>query len=284
MRKKTALIIFTLLVSISLLAFALFWLRPAKVVQDAFTKLATSDTQSFNAIISISNPQASLDILGEQASIQLDVNGKFKRENDKQDSLEAAVKLTTKTETVTMIMEANIIFIGEQAYFQIIKAPPAFPALAQLKGQWIEIPRGMQEEVKKTPVSGKIFLDIKSNERLEINGVSTKIYKTTATSAAVVRMLDSIASILGTNLSEKQKNEIQKGVADTETIPVNLAIAPWSREIRQIKSYTVIPSTKSAITIEFTFTDRNQPVIINAPDNAQTLSNIAGLKTDSIGQ
>lgn len=276
MRKKITAKILAFIVIVAVVAFVLFWMRPAKVVEKSFDKLANSRTQTFSAVISVSNPQASVDILGEQASIELNVSGKFKRENDKRDSVDAVVKLSTKTETTTMMIEANTRFIGEQAYFQIIEAPATFPSLAQLKGQWIELPRGMQKDVSELPASSKAFLEIETGENKEIDGVEVKTYKVMATAAAVVRMLDSMASILGTHLTAEQISNIQLGVAAAETLPVELAITPWSREIRQIKSSTVVPGSDNTMSIEFTFRDRNQSVEITVPENAQTLSSLAG--------
>lgn len=276
MRKKIIAKILAFIVIVAVVAFVLFWMRPAKVVEKSFDKLANSRTQTFSAVISVSNPQASVDILGEQASIELNVSGKFKRENDKRDSVDAVVKLSTKTETTTMTIEANTRFIGEQAYFQIIEAPATFPSLAQLKGQWIELPRGMQKDVSELPASSKAFLEIETGENKEIDGVEVKTYKVMATAAAVVRMLDSMASILGTHLTAEQISNIQLGVAAAETLPVELAITPWSREIRQIKSSTVVPGSDNTMSIEFTFRDRNQSVEITVPENAQTLSSLAG--------
>lgn len=276
MSKKKGLRIFVLIVVVAVVVFVLFWIRPKKVVQDSLDNLAKSKTQVFNAVIFVSNPQASIDILGEQASVELTVDGVFRREDSARDSIDAVVKLTTKTETASMLIEVNTRFIGEQAYFQILRAPPTFPALVELKGQWIELPRGTQKEVSELSGSSEVFLEVEAGEEREVDGVKVKTYKTVATAAAVVRMLDSVASILGTHLSAEQIGNIQQGIADAETLPVELAITPWSREIRQIRSSTTVPGSDNNMSIEFTFKDRNKPVEIIVPENAQTLGSIAG--------
>ena len=284
MRIKTFFRILIIIVAVVAVAFLIFWIRPKAVVQSAFNKLANSDTQSFGAIVSISNPQAAMDILGEKSSIELDVKGKFKREKTGRDSIDAVVKLTTNSESITMLTEVNIKFVGEQSYFQVVKAPPTFPALVQLKGEWIEIARGTQRDVSELPIAGEIFLEVKSGDKREVNGDNTKVYQAKATSAAVIHMLDNIASILGTHLSTEQIKGIQEGIASAESMPVELAITPWSREIRQIKSSTVVPDSNNTMSIEFTFADRNEVVEIEAPSNAQTLGSMAGVGTDSISQ
>jgi len=284
MRIKTFFRILIIIVAVVAVAFLIFWIRPKAVVQSAFNKLANSDTQSFGAIVSISNPQAAMDILGEKSSIELDVKGKFKREKTGRDSIDAVVKLTTNSESITMLTEVNIKFVGEQSYFQVVKAPPTFPALVQLKGEWIEIARGTQRDVSELPIAGEIFLEVKSGDKREVNGDNTKVYQAKATSAAVIHMLDNIASILGTHLSTEQIKGIQEGISSAESMPVELAITPWSREIRQIKSSTVVPDSNNTMSIEFTFADRNEVVEIEAPSNAQTLGSMAGVGTDSISQ
>jgi hypothetical protein len=280
MRVKTVFKILVLLIAVITAAFILFWMRPAKVVQDAFEKLAISSSQAFQATISVSNPQASVDILGEQASVNLDIDGKFTREDNKRDSFEATVQLTTKTETLTLLIEANTKFIDEKAYFQITRTPSTIPTLAQLKGQWIELPRGTKKEASTLPEKNRTFTKVEAGDKQEIDGVTTKTYHATATSAAVIRMLDSIASILGTHLTAEQINNIQQGIAEAENLPIELAVTPWTREIRRIKSSTTVPNSNNNIDIQFTFSDRNKLFVITAPEGAQTLGSIAGLKTD----
>jgi len=284
MRKRFIFRLLLALLLITALSWLIYYTRPTKVVNDSLTKLANSDTQTFRAAISITNPTATQDILGEQATIELVIDGQFKRVPDQRDSLDAQVVLTTKTETVTLTVEANTRFIGEQAYFQITKAPPAFPALAQLKGLWMELPRGTEQQPSKLPAKKEIFTKVTKGDKQDVNGVKATTYHTVATSAAVIRMLDSIAQVLGTHLTADQITNIQQGVADAETIPADIAITPWSRQVHRISTTTTVPGSNNSMSVEFTFSDHNQPVSISVPEGAQSLTDLANTATEQNNQ
>ncbi len=272
-------VIFRIILAVLVLlvgSLAVYWTRPSRVVEDALAKLSASDTQRFYSTISVTNPAASIDILGEKASIDLLINGQFKREADRRDSLDATIQLTTKTETLTMLIEANTRFIGDQAFFQITKAPPSLPVLAQLKNIWIELPRGTQQSPSTLPDPETTFIDVKSGSREDLDGTTVKIYHATATSAAVIRMMDAIAQVLGTHLTAEQITNIQQGIANAETVPIELAITPWTNEIRRISLNTTVPGSNNNMSIELKFIDRNAPVEIAAPADAKKISDIAG--------
>lgn len=262
--------------AVAVMGLVFYWTRPSRVVDAAVTKLANSDSQHFIANISVTNPAASMDILGEKASIDLLINGQFKREADTRDSLDATVQLTTKTETVTMLVEANTRFIGDQAYFQITKAPPSLPVLAKLKNIWIELPRGAQQESATLPDNEPVFVEVNGGSRQDLDGTTVKIYQATATSAAVIRMMDAIAQVLGTHLTASQIENIQQGIANAATVPVELAITPWSNEVRRISLDTTVPGSNNNMSIELKLTGRNQPGEIAIPPDAKKLSDIAG--------
>lgn len=277
MSKRIVIRILILFIALLLVSFFIFWNRPSRIVDKAFVKLGASTTQHFYSAVSISNPAASVDILGEPASVDLLVDGKFKREVNQRDSLDATLQLTTKTETLTMLIEANTRFIGDQAYFQITKAPPSLPALSQLKNLWIEMPRGTQQAPSTLPAQTETFLTVKAGPRQEIDGTKVKLYYATATSSAVIRMMDAIAKILGTHLTADQVNNIQQGVASAEMVPIELAITPWSNEIRRLSLATTVPGSNNTMSIEFKFTERDEPVEITVPPDAKSLSDIAGI-------
>jgi len=281
MSKRVIIRIVLAIVALTVVSGVVYWTRPSREVDSALTNLAESDTQHFYSTISISNPSASVDILGEPASIELLINGQFKRESEQRDSLEATVQLTTKTETLTMLVEANTRFIGDQAYFQITKAPPSLPVLAQLKNVWIELPRGTQQEPSSLPAPEDTFVQVKAGPRQELDGITVKTYQATATSTAVIRMMDAIAQVLGTHLTAEQIASIQQGIANADTVPIELAITPWTNEIRRLSLQTTVPGSNNNMNIEIKFTDRNDPVAISAPTDSKKLSDIAGASTTS---
>lgn len=281
MRKRFIIRIIIAVIALTVISLLVYWMRPSRVVDTALAKLARSDTQHFYSTISITNPEASVDILGEKASVDLLVNGQFKHETDRRDSLDATVQLTTKTETLTMLVEANTRFIGDQAFFQITKAPPSLPLLAGLKNIWIELPRGTQQSPSTLPKEQDTFVSVKAGPRQELDGTTVKTYQAVATSAAVIRMMDSIAQVLGTHLTAEQIASIQQGVANAENVPIELAITPWSNEIRRISLVTTVPGSNNNMSIDLKFTERNKPFEISAPSDAQKLSDIAGATNES---
>jgi hypothetical protein len=281
MRKRFFIRLILIVIALTVISLLVYWTRPSRVVDTALAKLARSDTQHFYSAISITNPEASIDILGEKASVDLLVNGQFKREADRRDSLDATLQLTTKTETLTMLVEANARFIGDQAYFQITKAPPSLPLLAELKNIWIELPRGTQQSPAALPEQEDTFVSVKAGPRQELDGTTVKAYQAVATSAAVIRMMDSIAQVLGTHLTAEQIASIQQGVANAENVPIELAITPWSNEIRRISLVTTVPGSNNNMSIELKFTERNKPVEIAVPTDAKKLSDIAGASDEA---
>jgi len=277
-RKKILLFLFLLLVVV--IAGTVYYnSRPVKILQSALVNLADSQSQAFTADISVSNPQASLDILGEQASVELKIVGQYERQDKNRSNVEALARLTTKTATTTWLLEANTKFIDDQAYFQITQAPPTLPALAGLKGQWITLPRGSSGAPEELPDQQRTFLAADFINSQNFDGDKVKIYQASATSIAVIRILDGIAAVLGTHLTAEQINQIQEGIAQQANLPVEIAITPWSREVRYIKSTTTVPPNNNTISIAFTFSNRNQPVAIIAPPDAKTLGEIAGLSS-----
>ncbi len=262
-------------VAIGVISFIWWRQRPMRVVEEAAQKLVEAQTQRFSSVVKIENSQATKDILGEQATVELAVDGVYARQKDARDSVDAHVVLTTKTESVTLLVEGNIKFIGDKAYFEITKAPLAFPALVQLKGMWVEIPRGAGVADSKLKSDEKLFTEVKRGRTWEGQGKKARVYQVTATRAAVILTLDGIAKILGTHLSDAQIGSIRDGIASTDTVPVEMAIAPWQRELYQIKTATKVPGNNNNVSVEINFSDRDKKVEIAVPEGARKLEDLA---------
>lgn len=251
------------------------FLRPAAVIEGGIKKLATAQTQQFNALIQIENPQTTQQLFGEAAIIELTVNGVFQRREPERESLKADVFISAKTESITMQIEAEVIFIGDKAYVLIKKAPPTLTPLAQLKGLWLELPRGgVEQENQIAEADEKLFTSIKRDGSVEVAGRRVSQYQTQATAIGVLHMIDSIADVLGTRLTTEQVNNFRTGVADVQSIPVSIAAKPLTREIKQIQTSFAVPGGQNTITFQLTFGDRNIKVDIVAPENAVTLQEL----------
>lgn len=274
-RKRLAFSMIGGLLLISLATFIWLRQRPVRVVEAAIQKLVEAQTQGFKSVIRIENSQATQEILGEQATIELNVDGVYAREEDKRDSVDAQVLLTTKTDSVTLSVEGNVRFIDNKAYFEVTKAPMSFPAIAALKGQWIEMPRGEGTEGNKVENDEPMFTEVKKGKAWRAQDKKARTYNATATRAAVIGMLDGVARILGTHLSDEQVQSIREGIANTETLPVDLAVAPWRRELYQIKTVATVPGNSNNISVEINLADRNKKVEITAPEGARKLEDLA---------
>lgn len=277
--KKILFLLIIVVLVAGAITFIVYRMEPENVVEGALNNLAEADTKAFEAKISVSNPQASVDMLGEEAAIELDIDGRYKRMEEQRDSVDASIGFTTKTETLTMLAEGKARFIDDKAYFKVTKSPAIFPILAQLKGQWIEMTRGEKQEKADFEFEDEPLVNVEAGGKREVGGVSVRVYEAEATSAAVINMLDGVASVLGTRLTEDQIKGIRERVEGTKNVPVELAVDPWTRELKQIRSTTVIPDNNNTIDIEFTFSDIEDPVEIMAPENAQSLLG----ETDAIG-
>jgi hypothetical protein len=261
---------------------ALWWRqRPAAVAEDALTKLGTARTQRFNAALTIDNTSASAGQLAQAAQVQLLLDGEFQRQEEERDSLSAKVQLATETEGLAIRIEGDTRFIGDKAYVRIATAPQTFPVLVQLKDKWVELPRGGAGEQGAAPTEGLLFMEVEKTGSETVDDRRVSVYSAQATSAAVVRLLDNIADILGTRLTAEQIAGIQQGITGVETVPLTLKVTPWSHELIELSTTLAIPGSN---TVSFTLKprDRNEALTITPPDGAVTLENaVAGLETSA---
>lgn len=251
----------------------LFWQyqRPERLVTTAVSKLVDAQSQKFAATIELGNAPATQALLGEAGTINLTLNGSYDRPEEKRPSLETTIVVLAKTDSVSMQLEGELRLIEDKAYLFVKTAPQRIPALAQLRGKWVELPRGNASEAPASELSGPLFANVKRAGRETINKQSTSKLTGEATSTAIVRFLEGVAEIVGTSLTNEQLASLQSSLTSKETVPVTLWVAPWSRQLRQVSLALQGPNNqRTSYTIQFS--DPNQKTTITVPEGAQTLN------------
>ena len=273
MKKKKLILLFILVGILTLAGFIWYWLDSNRVVNRAVEKLAQANTQSFTGNVTILNQETGQELLGEQASIDIAVSGLFERQAEGWDSLSADVKITTETESVSMRIEGKIIFIGDKAYVKIIKAPPAFPALVQLKDIWIALPRGGDKTLSQLNSNGALFTNTQRIGIKDIDGKKINTYQAEADQTVILHMMDGVAGLLGTRLSEEQIAGFRNQVKNADSAIIEMAIAPWTRDLHWFAATLATPDSNE-IDLTLTLKNRNHPVDIVAPADAVSLEDV----------
>ncbi len=252
----------------------LFWAyRPAAAVERAFTKLQAATTADFVTHLQLENNASTQQLLGEEGSVDIDLAGQWERQ-DGPDALATHITLTTQTKSLQITIAGELRLIEDKLYLLITTTPQAFPALVQLKDQWIVMDRGATAET--APViadTSTLFTSVDRRGVEKIGDTSTVHYVAPASNEAVVSFMDSLAGILGTSLSEEQINQIRTSVTDIETIPLDLWIARWGSDLKQLKTALTVPGG-NAVQFTLQFNALNQPVQIAAPTDARSLEEI----------
>ncbi len=274
MKKRILILVFFIISIIAIVSLAWFWLDSDRVVNKAIKNLAQANTQSFSGTATILNTETANELLGEQASIEIAVSGLFKRQSESWDSVTADTKITIETDSITMRIEGNIIFIGDKAYVKITKAPPAFPALVQLKDTWLTLPRGGDKNTSQFDPDKPLFTDIKKVGKKNVSGKKITSYEAKADQIAMLHMIDGVAGLLGTRLSAKQIANFRDQIENANSASVELSIAPWTRDLHYFAT-TIITPNSNQVALTLTLENRNQPVDIVAPANAVSLDDIS---------
>lgn len=254
------------------IAGAIIWYqRPTKTVTDAFAKAGEAQTQAFRAQVTLTNAGTAEQLLGEQGTVEVVLDGVFERQENQRAALQSAVSLVARSDSVAVEIEGNVRFVGDKVYLEVKKAPPAIPVLVQLKDRWIELPRG-GEAPGETAAAGEaaLFTNVKRVGREEVAGKSTLKYEATVTEAAIVQFMDAIARLLGTQLTTEQIDNLRQNLAERNDLPITIWATPLQHELRQF-AINLAPGSEAQIRYTITLTDRNQAVTITAPEGAQTL-------------
>lgn len=256
-----------------LIAAVAFLQRPTMVVERALDQLGKAETARYTALLTLENAQATQQVLGEQGAVEVTLDGVFARAADTPDTLQADVAFLTKTESVTVNVAGEVRFIGDRVYALVESAPPMFAALAQLKGQWLELPRGTKGDTAAHEVPDELFTDVRRTGVKELNGEQVVTYHAEAKEEGIITMMDGIAELLGTRLTNDQIADLRSSVERVERVPVELAIRRWSRDLRELSTVLTMPGGN---TVRFTLTihETNQPVQVTPPENAASLESL----------
>lgn len=267
-------------VAAGVVVLLVFISRPGRVAREAVESLAEAKTGAFVATVQLENAQATQQLLGEAGSVEIVLDGVFlRREKDNErDRLQADVTVTTKTDSLSLTLEGEARFVGDKAYLFIEKSPAAFGALTQLKGQWLELPRGDASQPAETAISSDFFTKVERDGSANLSDVSVVKYTAQAHEAGVVRMMDSIAELLGTRLTDAQVNSIRGSVQKVGHVPVELWVARWGTQPKQLAATIEVPGgNKMRFVLQLK--QLNAKVVIAAPEKAVPLSDaVASLR------
>ena len=270
----------TTIAAAALLALALiaglvvYIYQPAAVARRSLARLAEAKTANFTAHLNLANSPNTQTILGEQGTVDVELAGVWQKAEGP-DALATDVVLTTQTESVSVKVQGDVRLIGDTLYFQITKSPQAFPILVQLKDQWIQLPRGATPDVAGARSDlAPAFSSVKRQGSETIDGEATVRYTALASAEGMVSLMDSLASVLGTSLSEAQINQIKESVSQATSVPVDLWVKRWSSEPKQLRISLAVPGG-NAVQFTLRFTGLDQPVDIETPEGAVTLQEMA---------
>lgn len=246
--------------------------RPERAVSNAVAKLAQAKTGHFRAVIALNQNQAAQSLLAEATAITITLDGSFKREAGGPASLVSEVTINAKEDSVTLEIGGELRLIGDKAYLLVKKAPAAIPLLAKLKDRWVELPRGPGAENVASDASGPLFHEVKSNGREEIAGKKVTKYETTAAEQGIIRFMDSVANLLGTQLTDQQIGSLRANLEKVDSLPMTLWITSWSQELVQLEAR--LPG--NAVRYIITFSSRNQPMAHEIPQDAKPIKEVLG--------
>ncbi len=248
--------------------------RPSAVAQRALANLGKAETATFSGRLNLANSTSTQKLLGEEGTIDIGLKGAWKREEGP-DALATDITLTTQTDSLSVKIEGEARLLADKIFWQITTTPQAFPVLVRLKDQWIVIgrepaPEGENALANRQPLLSKVDRKGTTN----INGTTTVHYTAIASEQTMVALMDSLAGVLGTSLSEAQIEQVKNSVAQVQTVPLELWVKRWSNEPKQLRVSLIVPDGNT-MQFTLTFDSLNQPVTIEAPEGAKTLQEIA---------
>lgn len=248
-----------------------WWTQPGRVVEAAFRQVREATSYHYTADLTLENDQNTKAILGEAGKIQIHFSGVFVRFKDnKKPRLQSAIAATIQTESVSLQLTGEARFVDDKAYLLITKAPPVFPGLVKLRGTWLELPRGGTVSGTNGPINSQLFTDVKAVGREKLDTITTTKYHAVAAQAAIIQFMDGIAELLGTSLTEAQITQLRHSMTQVKIVPVDVWISPGTRTVHQFQATIAVPGGNT-MHLTLKLSDRNQPVNISAPENAQAL-------------
>lgn len=270
MPKKVFYVVLAALVIFALLGVYAYTQRPARAVSNAVSKLGQAETSHFRAEIALDQAPAAQALLKEATGLVITLNGSFDRKGAERDSLASDITINAKSDSVSLDLTGEMRLIGDKAYLLVKTAPSAIPVLAALKDKWVELPRGGQVAAAATSPEGPLFQEVKRAGREAINGQAVVKYETLATEQGVLALMNNIAGMLGTALTDDQIGQLRNNLSGVQSLPITLWITPLSHELLQLQAQ--LPNGSVRYTL--TFSDRNTSVDHAVPDSAKPVNDI----------
>lgn len=270
MPKKTFYIVLATVILLALIGLYVYTQRPARAVSNAIQKLGQAETSHFRAEIALDQAPAAQALLKEATGLTIVLDGSFDRKGTERDSLASDITINAKSDSVSLDLNGEMRLIGDQAYLLVKTAPSAIPVLAALKDKWVELPRGGQVAAATTSSESPLFQAVQRLGREEVNGQSTVKYEAIATEPGVVALMNNIAGMLGTALTDDQIGQLRNNLSGIQNLPITLWITPLSHELVQLQAQ--LPN--GAVRYTLTFSDRNQSVDHTVPDGAKPVNDI----------
>lgn len=266
---KKGLIVAIILLFVLVLAG--FWrYRPNAVVARAADKLAAAKTAAFRSQVVIKSQTAQ----GQANETQIKLDGAYDKSNvqGSMPYLQTAFNGDIKTTGMTLNVagEARLL---DQAYIHIAQAPPLLPAIAQLQGKWIALPRNEAPAIT-APADQKLFEDVDWKGIGGVDGRITLHYRAKATAAAITGLLDNIAAIIGTSLTQEQLKNIADSVTQAGNVPLDVWVSPFTNQIKKIAAEILLPNN-SSFALTLSFSNENKLVSIEKPEGAVLLQQLS---------
>lgn len=270
MSKKVSYVVLAALIILALLGVYAYTQRPARAVSNAVQKLGQTETARFRAEIALDQAPAAQALLKEATGLIITLNGSFDRKGAERDSLASDITINAKSDSVSLDLNGELRLLGDKAYLLVKTAPSAIPVLAALKDKWVELPRGGQVAGATTASEGPLFQEVNRVGREEVDGRSAVKYEAIATEQGVVALMNNIANMLGTALTDDQIGQLRSNLSGIQNLPITLWITPFSHELVRLQAE--LPNGSVRYTL--TFFDRNQPVDHTIPDSAKPVNEV----------
>lgn len=267
MNRRLLLLLVVIVGVAALVVGGYFLLTPARVVEKAADQLGRAETADFTLQLELENDAATERVLSEQGRIEVVVDGDFKRRATAPDDVQAKISFSTITDTVSVRVDGEVRLVDKSIYAYVENAPAIFPTLQQLRGKWLENPRGATADRVAHAVPENLFTNVERTGTEVVNGETVVVYKAIATDEAVISMMDGISEIVSTRLTEKDIEGLRASVQKSGEVPVEIKVRRFSKSLKQIVAPITMPGGN---TLRFTLTinDTNQPVNITKPDGA----------------
>ena len=269
-QKRSAWLVpaFLLLILVAIIGYTL---RSSAVVDRALRRLSLLGSAHVVATVELTNADATQALIGEQGVVTLTFDGDMRRSATGPDEAAGDVLMSIATDSVRLEAEGQLRLIEDTLYLLVEQAPPVFPALVQLKGQWIALPRGGTGAAMTTRATAEPFSGYR---RIGRDGeIGATHYRAEATGDAVVGLMDELADFLGTELSTEQVDSLKTSLDRSQAVPVDVWIKLFTQKIVRLEA-TIEAVSGNVVRFALDVSDHNKPVTLAKPAGAKTIEQI----------